>query len=122
MQDRLLCSAYHFEASMTDEDFAALPPADAYEHAMRQSGEQRVRLFKVYKRANGVEAQRGVVSANYKPDFAADPDPVKCPSCRSTQIHAEKRGWNIVSGLLGSSKIVLTCIKCGHRFAPGQGA
>jgi DNA-directed RNA polymerase subunit RPC12/RpoP len=49
-------------------------------------------------------------------------NPVQCPSCGSTQIHAEKRGWNIWTGLIGSGKIVLTCLKCGHKFKPGGSA
>jgi hypothetical protein len=46
---------------------------------------------------------------------------VKCPKCSSEQVHAGKRGWSIWTGLIGSGKIVLTCLKCGHKFAPGQG-
>ena len=44
---------------------------------------------------------------------------VFCPKCASTQIHAEKRGWSIWSGLIGSGKIRITCLKCGYQFAPG---
>ena len=47
-------------------------------------------------------------------------DKVKCPRCGSTQIHAEKRGWTATSGLLGSSRIRLTCLKCGATFLPGK--
>ena len=46
-------------------------------------------------------------------------DKVRCPKCSSAQIHAEKRGWNVFVGMLGSSKIVLTCLKCAHEFRPG---
>jgi hypothetical protein len=45
---------------------------------------------------------------------------VTCIKCKSTQVHAEKRGWKATSGFLGSSKIMLTCLKCGHQFAPGE--
>lgn len=48
-------------------------------------------------------------------------DAIQCPACGSTQIHAEKRGWSIGTGLLGSASIIITCLACGHRFAPGQG-
>jgi hypothetical protein len=47
-------------------------------------------------------------------------DPIKCPRCRSTQIQAGTRGWNIWTGIIGSHKVVLTCLKCGFRFNPGQ--
>jgi predicted Zn-ribbon and HTH transcriptional regulator len=48
-------------------------------------------------------------------------DAVKCPKCKSSQVHAEKRGWSILVGAIGANKIVLTCLKCGHKFKPGQG-
>lgn len=43
-----------------------------------------------------------------------------CPKCNSTEIHAEKRGWSFLTGMIGSRKIYLTCLSCGHRFKPGQ--
>jgi len=46
---------------------------------------------------------------------------VVCPSCKSTDIHAEKRGWNLLTGFIGSGKIVITCLSCGERFKPGEG-
>jgi hypothetical protein len=47
---------------------------------------------------------------------------VRCPKCLSSQIHAEKRGWSLLSGLIGSGKIVITCLGCGQKFKPGRGA
>lgn len=44
---------------------------------------------------------------------------VRCPRCGSVQVHAEKRGWSVWTGLMGSGKIVLTCLRCSHRFSPG---
>lgn len=49
-------------------------------------------------------------------------DEVRCPKCKSQNLHAEKRGWNIWTGLILSGKIVITCLACGHKFAPGQGS
>jgi predicted nucleic-acid-binding Zn-ribbon protein len=49
------------------------------------------------------------------------PNEIKCPKCGSTQIHSGKRGWKLTTGFLGSSSIVMTCLKCGHKFKPGQG-
>jgi hypothetical protein len=46
-------------------------------------------------------------------------DPVCCPRCGSTQISANKRGWNLTSGMIGSNSIVITCLKCGKQFKPG---
>jgi DNA-directed RNA polymerase subunit M/transcription elongation factor TFIIS len=50
-----------------------------------------------------------------------DDDTILCPECESRHIHAEKRGWSFWFGLIGSGTIVLTCLKCGHRFYPGEG-
>ena len=48
--------------------------------------------------------------------------PVKCPYCGSPQVHAEKRGWKLTTGLIGSGKVLITCMRCGKRFKPGHGA
>lgn len=63
-------------------------------------------------------------------------DQIKCPKCGSTQIHAEKQGFSagkavagaivaggvgLAAGSIGSGKIVITCLKCGHQFKPGEG-
>lgn len=50
-----------------------------------------------------------------------DDDKVRCPKCGSDQVHAGKRGWNTWTGFIGSGKIIITCLKCGHKFEPGQG-
>jgi len=50
----------------------------------------------------------------------SDEAPIRCLSCGSTQVHAEKRGWNIATGWLGSSNIKVTCLKCGKSQRPGQ--
>lgn len=45
---------------------------------------------------------------------------IKCPACGSEQISANQRGWSWGTGFIGSGKIIITCLKCGHRFKPGQ--
>lgn len=44
---------------------------------------------------------------------------IKCPRCGSTQITAGKRGYKLLSGLIGSSTVLNTCMKCGHQWRPG---
>jgi hypothetical protein len=53
--------------------------------------------------------------------MAPTEDAVKCPKCGSGQIHAEKRGWRLTTGFIGSGKIRMTCLKCGNKFWPGGG-
>ena len=60
---------------------------------------------------------------------------IKCPKCESTQITANKKGFSatqaiggaivtggigLVAGAIGSGKIKITCLSCGHQFKPGQ--
>lgn len=63
-------------------------------------------------------------------------DEIKCPKCGSTQITANKKGFGLGkavvgtvltggllgagAGLLGSNKVVITCLKCGHQWKPGK--
>lgn len=43
-----------------------------------------------------------------------------CPKCKSNEVHAGQRGWSLLSGFIGSGKVVLTCLNCGHVFKPGE--
>ncbi len=60
---------------------------------------------------------------------------IQCPNCRSTQITANTKGFGLgkaavgglalgpvglLGGLVGSKKIVITCLKCGHNWKAGQ--
>jgi RNA polymerase subunit RPABC4/transcription elongation factor Spt4 len=61
---------------------------------------------------------------------------IKCPKCGSNQIHSNKKGFStgkavagtLVGGVLigaavggiGSDKIEITCLNCGHKFKPGE--
>lgn len=60
---------------------------------------------------------------------------IRCPKCGSTQITANKKGFSgkkavagavltggigVLAGTLGSNKIKITCLACGHTFKPGE--
>ena len=62
---------------------------------------------------------------------------IKCPVCKSTQITPNKKGFGLgkavvgglllgpiglLGGVIGSDKIKITCLACGHVFEPGQRA
>jgi hypothetical protein len=58
-------------------------------------------------------AQRGepcavMGPARIRERMATSDDIVKCTKCGSTQIHAEKRGWKLTTGPIGSGKIYIT--------------
>lgn len=59
---------------------------------------------------------------------------VHCPKCNSTQITINKKGFSVgkavagavltggiglLAGGIGSNKIIITCLACGHQFKPG---
>lgn len=59
-----------------------------------------------------------------------------CPKCGSNQITANKKGFSgkkavagalltggigVLAGTIGSNKIKITCLSCGHEFKPGEG-
>lgn len=66
----------------------------------------------------------------------SDTTEVRCPKCNSNQLTANKKGFSgtkavggalltggigLLAGTLGSNKVVITCLACGHKFKPGQG-
>ena len=44
--------------------------------------------------------------------------PVLCPRCGSNQITTGQRGFNIVTGFIGSNQTVNRCAKCGFSWKP----
>lgn len=42
----------------------------------------------------------------------------KCPKCESTAITAGQRGYSLLTGFLGSGKIVNRCANCGYKWKP----
>jgi tellurium resistance protein TerD len=62
-------------------------------------------------------------------------DEVRCPVCSSAQIAAHKEGFGfkkaiaggilvaplgLLAGFIGSKKIKITCLNCGHKWEAGK--
>lgn len=62
-------------------------------------------------------------------------DTLKCPRCCSTQLHAGDKGFGLgkaaaggvllgpvglLGGLIGSKKVMITCLKCGYKWQAGK--
>ncbi len=60
---------------------------------------------------------------------------MKCPSCGSVQLTANKKGFGLgkaivggvltggvglLAGFIGSGKVNITCLKCGHAWKAGK--
>lgn len=69
-----------------------------------------------------------------KPKSQVD-SPIQCPKCGSTQVTAQKKGFStgkalvggvalgvvgLAAGAIGSGKVMVTCLRCGHSWAPGH--
>lgn len=58
-------------------------------------------------------------NSNEFPDpISFDKNKVYCPRCGSTAITTGARGLNWTLGLIGASKTVNRCAKCGHIWTP----
>lgn len=72
-----------------------------------------------------------------KPTTAApkNEDLMKCPKCYSTQLTSNQKGFSggkavagailtggigLLAGTIGSSKVIITCLRCGHKFKAGD--
>jgi DNA-directed RNA polymerase subunit M/transcription elongation factor TFIIS len=46
--------------------------------------------------------------------------PLKCPICNGENIHSGQKGYSFWTGFLGSGKVIITCLNCGHKWEPGK--
>jgi len=64
-----------------------------------------------------------------------EPSKIACPKCGSDQLYAGKKGFSgkkavagailtggigLLAGTIGSNKILINCLNCGHQWKPGQ--
>lgn len=81
------------------------------------------------------EAQiaRNIEENNKRDEY--EKDHPSCPVCGSTALSANKKGFGLgkaavgglalggiglLGGFIGSRKVEITCLNCGHRFRPGD--
>lgn len=57
-------------------------------------------------------------SSEFPDPISFDKTKVVCPRCGSTAITTGARGVNWTLGLIGASKTVNRCAKCGHTWEP----
>lgn len=58
-----------------------------------------------------------------KPKPPIQPRPsnqLHCPKCGSTAVAIGKRGFSLLTGMLGANQTVNRCGKCGHSWKPGR--
>jgi hypothetical protein len=79
-------------------------------------------------------AETELLSAPSTAEESEITEAVKCPECQSEQIAAGTKGFGLgkaalgafalgpvglLGGLLGSKKVTVSCLKCGHSWQPG---
>lgn len=40
---------------------------------------------------------------------------MKCDYCGSENVHVGNRGFSILTGFIGSSQLIMTCLDCGYK-------
>jgi tellurium resistance protein TerD len=100
---------------------------------MRVEESQREEFANVY---NTIRNSEPVSPPPPPPPVTSDAtQKVVCPACRSSQITASKSGFGLgkavvggvllggvglLGGFVGSRKILVTCLKCGHSWKAGK--
>ncbi len=84
---------------------------------------KEVNSMKTCPKCGGVYSDSDFTCSNCKVSLvnkSVKDNQVHCPKCNSTQIHSDRRGWKITTGLIGSSKTMCTCLKCGKQWKAGS--
>jgi tellurium resistance protein TerD len=81
-------------------------------------------------------AQQTLVEVTIPAQKPDEVNTIKCKRCGSTQVTANQKGFSggkavagavllgpigLLGGTLGSKKVKITCLNCGHQWEPGKG-
>jgi RNase P subunit RPR2 len=91
--------------------------------------------FLILKKINCNKCGRPKKAIDIVKNIQSNDNHIKCPRCDSIQITANKKGFGlgkaifgstllggfgILGGFLGSNKIKITCLQCGHEWQPAK--
>ena len=51
-------------------------------------------------------------------EFNKEREQVHCPKCKCKDIGVVNRGYSILTGFIGSGKVMNVCKKCGYKWKP----
>lgn len=110
-----------------EEDKINLKSLKENERAKRKADMERLR--------NAGRTVRPSEQRSYQSESQNDANVARCPKCKSTSITANKKGFSLVKGALGvatvgvygvvaaghgKNKVIVTCLKCGHKWKAGK--
>ena len=53
-----------------------------------------------------------------KQEYLDEKNQIRCPKCNSTNIGITNRGYNVLTGFIGSGKTMNFCQSCGYKWKP----
>lgn len=53
-----------------------------------------------------------------KQEYLDEKNQICCPKCKSTKIGIANRGYNVLTGFIGSGKTMNFCQSCGYKWKP----
>lgn len=122
------CNAPLEDTNMSYEEFSNIP----------QPSREQLFMEAMRKLKDTDPVKYEIAMEKYKQKMTAeqkDKEMLHCPKCNSTQLSANKKGFSLggaalggillgdlglLGGFVGSDKVEITCMKCGHKWFAGQ--
>lgn len=97
----------------------------------RQPGDE----FPVWTEEFNLDVFGELASQSVIPESIPSESDICCPRCQSSQVMVSKKGFDVGSaavgallfgsvglagGMIGSNEVMLSCIKCGYQWQPGE--